>query len=93
MRVGEIDGEVFFSFQKENENQMEIERVIAKYIIDICRAEDISITVKASFDDIRKSLWNGMSYAVNRKDDIVCNDIIRCMEYINGMEIKSDESI
>lgn len=93
MRVDEIDGKVFFSIQRDNENQMMIEKTTVKYIMDMCNVEDMSITVKADFNDMRRALWDGMHHAVIAKDEKVCGDIVRCMEYINGMEMKSDESV
>lgn len=95
MTICKIGKDIVFSFNKNCEDigQMMIEETIAKYIIDMCWIEDMSITVKPNFGDIRRALWNGLNYAIERKDEKVCGDIVRCMEYINGMEEESDESI
>ena len=94
MRFCSIDGGVFFSFENGGDDErMMIEETIAGHIMDTCRIKDISVAVLADFDDIREALWRGMAYAADKRNEKVCGDIVRCIEYVNGMEMKSDESV
>lgn len=94
MRFCSIDGGIFFSFENcGDDEKMMIEETIARHIMDICRVKDMSIAVPADFDDIREALWRGMAYAAEERNEKVCNDIVRSIEYINGLEMKSDESV